>query len=104
ESHQPIYGAVKEFAARRRRVNAQLLHRIMQIYALPGFTGIPQPGIKKGCMRVDSSGGNEAADLEAAEIPNGQVDLNDSPPDGEEEDDDEVQAFDAVINFIGNLQ
>lgn len=43
-----LYGPVQEFTTYRRRVNAALLERIRQIYALPGFTGINKPGTRIG--------------------------------------------------------
>lgn len=39
-----IHGALLDFATRRRNVNATLLDRIQDIYSLPGFTGVREPG------------------------------------------------------------
>jgi hypothetical protein len=50
EAHnQEIYYAVLDYCMMRRRVNAHLLSRIAQIYALE-FTGNPSPGVRKGTM------------------------------------------------------
>jgi len=44
----PIHGAVKDFIARRTRVNIQLLHKISKIYDLEGFSGTASPGVRQG--------------------------------------------------------
>jgi hypothetical protein len=44
----PIHGAVKNFIARRTRVNIQLLHKISKIYDLEGFSGTASPSVRQG--------------------------------------------------------
>lgn len=44
----PIRGALADFATRRRRIDQQVLARIHQVYALPGYTGIRGPGVRLG--------------------------------------------------------
>ena len=45
EGNSPMYEAVKTFARRRNATHRALLKRIRKIYALPGFTGDPSPGV-----------------------------------------------------------
>lgn len=52
----PLYFAVQEFCTHRRLVNSQLLDRIFQIYALPGFSGVASPGLRKGQVDLDGEG------------------------------------------------
>ncbi|KAG6883306.1 hypothetical protein C0992_009118 [Termitomyces sp. T32_za158] len=92
----PIYGAVKEFITRRCRVNAKLLDRISQIYSLEGFTGVPGPGIKKDSMMVDTQVQSNGPVEIASSIP-------DQVPEVEDDDDDEVEALDGIVNFLGDL-
>lgn len=47
----PLYQAVETFCTRRRRMNAHLLARIRQIYALPIFTATKGPGVRAGTTR-----------------------------------------------------
>ncbi|KAG6884740.1 hypothetical protein C0992_005852 [Termitomyces sp. T32_za158] len=95
----PIYGAVNEFVTRRRRINTALLTRIAQIYSLPGFTGVPQPGVKKGSMPVDTVTQNVAV----AEPANSSDIQHDPVPEVEDDDDDEVEALNGIVNFLGDL-
>ncbi len=44
----PISGALADYSTRRQRVNARLLAVLAQIHALPGFSGNPTPGRRKG--------------------------------------------------------
>lgn len=44
----PLYGPLREYCIRRRRVNCDLLARLRMLYALPGFTGNSSPGIRVG--------------------------------------------------------
>lgn len=48
DSADPLYHAVETFCTRRRRMNAHLLARIRQIYALPIFTAVKGPGTRAG--------------------------------------------------------
>ncbi|KAG6871972.1 hypothetical protein C0995_014430, partial [Termitomyces sp. Mi166 len=102
ETDSPIYGAVEEFVECRCRVNAQLLVRISQIYLLPGFTGVCGPGIKQGSMSMDTVA-DEIRVAEEAGNTNKQIGIDDHLLDGQDEDDEEVEALDSLINFIGGL-
>lgn len=44
DSSSAIHGALLDFATHRRNVNDTLLDRIKEIYSLPGFTGVREPG------------------------------------------------------------
>ena len=44
---RPIHGALKDFITQRSRVNAQLLHKIAQIYNLKDFSGTASPGVRR---------------------------------------------------------
>ncbi|KAG6886945.1 hypothetical protein C0992_001538 [Termitomyces sp. T32_za158] len=100
-SNPLIYGAVDEFAIRHQCVNAHLLVKISQIYALTGFSGIPKHGDKKGSMMIDSSD-IRADNLDSmARIEDGEqhklagIDAEDDVQ-CESDDDDEVEAFDGI--------
>ncbi|RDX41997.1 hypothetical protein OH76DRAFT_1458975 [Lentinus brumalis] len=47
DERNPIWGALVDYATRRRRVNARLLAIIGHIYDLPGFSGHRTPGVRK---------------------------------------------------------
>lgn len=49
----PLNGEIHEFVSRRKAVNSLLIARIKQIYSLPGFTGVPSPGVRKGHVVPD---------------------------------------------------
>ncbi|KAG6846906.1 hypothetical protein H0H93_011185, partial [Arthromyces matolae] len=51
----PLHGEVEEFITRRTGVNRQLMARITQVYQLPGFSGTPSPGTRKGQIKVNTS-------------------------------------------------
>ncbi|KAG6886805.1 hypothetical protein C0995_004482 [Termitomyces sp. Mi166 len=102
ETNSPIYSAVEEFVERRCHVNAQLLVRISQIYSLPGFTGVHGPGVKQGSMSMNTVA-DEIRVAEEAGNTNEQIGIDDYLLDGEDEDDEEVEALDSLVNFIGGL-
>ncbi|KAG6809022.1 hypothetical protein H0H92_001927 [Tricholoma furcatifolium] len=92
------YGAILDFATRRRRVNAKLLSRIAQIYSLRGFTGTVGHGLRKGAMcREDSEGQNSEVHNFVDDEGTGGI------LDGEDEDDDDIATLDNIVEFIGNL-
>ncbi|KAG6896570.1 hypothetical protein C0992_007383 [Termitomyces sp. T32_za158] len=96
----PIYGAVKDFVTRRRRVNAEILKRIYQIYSLPGFSGVPRPGVKKGSMKVDILAQTDKTNEVVGIARNlDKIDI----PEVEDDDDDEVDALNGIVNFLGDL-
>ncbi|KAG6876880.1 hypothetical protein C0993_012379 [Termitomyces sp. T159_Od127] len=79
----PIYGAVNEFVTRRCRINTALLTRISQIYLLPGFTGVHDLVSRKDQCHSDFQ--------------------HDPVPEVEDDDDDEVEALNGIMNFLGDL-
>lgn len=50
----PLRGALADYATRRKAINDQLLTRIHQIYALPGYTGVRGPGEALHNMCLDA--------------------------------------------------
>ncbi|KAG6894797.1 hypothetical protein C0995_013695 [Termitomyces sp. Mi166 len=98
----PIYGAVEDFVTQRCHVNAALLIRISHIYSLPGFTSVLRPGIKKGSMEVDTF----TKTIKVAGIANNlgsQRNFDDDFPQVEEDDNEEVEALNSIINYVGDL-
>lgn len=53
--HSPNIGSTAEYIGHRRLVNMHLLHRIIDIYQLPGFTGITSLGVRKGSTHIRTS-------------------------------------------------
>jgi hypothetical protein len=117
---QPIYYPVMDFCTRRRRVNMEILLRIMQTQALEGFTGSTTLGTKKGLAAVttvnsDASAAAAAAaatatataTATAAEAAEAAATLSVAAAAGEDvdsdsdlEDDDLAHDFDKVMDFI----
>ena len=88
----PIFGAVKEYSTRRRRVNALLLGRIQQTFDLDGFTGEKTLGHRKG-SQVTRDGG------ELGRYDN--VDSDDA--EGEDVDDIENDQVNGILDFVTSL-
>ncbi|KAG6876186.1 hypothetical protein C0992_000548 [Termitomyces sp. T32_za158] len=103
ETNGLIYGAVEEFILRRRRVNAQLCTRIYQIYSINGFTGVPKPGVKKGSMVTDLPGDSNQTVEIRVDSGEGRVEIDDQVPQDEEDDDDAIDDFNGIVDFVGNL-
>ncbi|KAG6863420.1 hypothetical protein C0993_010075, partial [Termitomyces sp. T159_Od127] len=102
-SGQPVYGAVNDFVTRRHRVNAELLIKISQIYSLPGFTGVPSPGIKKGSMPVDTlTRTDDIAEITSNLGKVSQI-LDVDVPEVEDDDDDDTDMLNGIVNFLGDL-
>lgn len=88
----PIFGAVKEYFARRRHVNALLLAQIRQVFDLNGFTGDRTLGHRKGCQTVQ----------EVGEL--GWGDHNDDDDtEGEDADDIENDQINGILDFVTSL-
>jgi hypothetical protein len=88
---------VEDYIRRRRRVNAQLLARIHQIYSLKGFTGNPSPGRRKGMTQ--SSASVEETVAEAISRP----ELDDDEVDENLENDELATEVGGVVDYICNL-
>lgn len=85
-------GPVSDFVQRRQAVNRLLLARIHRTYELPGFTGNPTAGYRKGST--------DHPEPEAASESN----VDPHSDDGEEEDDDEfTEGVGAVVEFMSNI-
>ncbi len=46
----PLYGAVEDFCRHRRALNARNMAYLEALYSLPGFSGVPKPGARKGAF------------------------------------------------------
>ncbi|KAG6877058.1 hypothetical protein C0993_010602 [Termitomyces sp. T159_Od127] len=102
-SGQPVYGAVNDFVTCRHCVNAELLIKISQIYSLPGFTGVPSPGIKKGSMPVDTlTRTDDIAEITSNLGKVSQI-LDVDVPEVEDDDDDDTDMLNGIVNFLGDL-
>lgn len=73
----PVYGAVNDFADRRRRMNDLILARLEHLAQLQGFSGTCSRGVRLGSnnihtghsgMRVDTDKTTEAADEDYMEM------------------------------------
>jgi hypothetical protein len=80
-----VYGAVEDFVTVRMRVNDHILGRILQIYALDGYSGDGVPGIRKGSIPQDIN----------------MTGL--TPPDQPDDGDEPDEADDATQEDIGSL-
>ncbi|KAG6883356.1 hypothetical protein C0993_006608, partial [Termitomyces sp. T159_Od127] len=69
----------------------------MPASSLEGFTGVPGPSIKKGSMRVD----NAVQGTKFMEVVDNAVE--DHIAEVKEEDDNDVEALDGIVNFLGDL-
>lgn len=90
-----ILGAVNDYCTCRRRVNAELLIRIFQIYALNGFSGTPSRGHQVGRVHdpieLDSTiAANRAADSDSDE--------------GDLDDEDEAcREYGGLVDYISDM-
>ena len=88
----PIFGAVNEYSTRRRRVNAQLLGQIQQVFDLDGFTGDRTLGRRKG-SRVTREDGE----------PCRYDDVDDDDTGSEDADDIENDQINSILDFVTSL-
>ncbi len=95
----PISGALADYSARRQRVNARLLAVIAQIHALPGFSGNPTPGRRKGVAT------NVPAPQSSGEVPGLDEEARELCVDDEEDPLDESGQGEMTraLNFVTNL-
>ncbi|KAG6859058.1 hypothetical protein C0993_004593, partial [Termitomyces sp. T159_Od127] len=73
----------------------QLLTRILQIYSINGFTGVPEPGVKKNSMAVDIPADVNQSGFVAG-ISDGGHGIVDEVPEAEDDDEDETETFDGI--------
>lgn len=97
----PIAGAVIDFTTRRRRVNAQLLYRIQQIYCIEGFSGNPMKGTRIG--RANEELHHEVL-ADGGSIRGGGEDSEDDDEDLDGDESEEVRhQYGGLINFISDM-
>ena len=88
----PIFGAVNEYSTRRRRVNAQLLGQIQQVFDLDGFTGDRTLGHRKGSQVTQEDG-------ELCRYDN----VDDDDAESEDADDIENDQINSILDFVTSL-
>ena len=88
----PIFGAVNEYSTRRRRVNAQLLGQIQQVFDLDGFTGDGTLGRRKGSQVTREDG-----------EPCRYNDVDDNDTGSEDADDIENDQINSILDFVTSL-
>lgn len=102
-----ILGAVGEYCARRRRVNALLLERIRCTFALDGFTGNKTVGSRKGDRSLCMGGLGIPAGCDYTIGSGVSHDLRDGEGleggDGEDIDDVDTDQIDGLITFVTSL-
>ena len=100
EEASPSYEAVKSFAKRRNVTHRALLKRIRKIYALPGFTGDPSPGV---CIERDGTASVFPDDDDADET-NGNDLLNNREDEGEDEDEEAAESDDEAKHEVEGIE
>ncbi len=99
EERNPIAGAIADFSLRRQRVNARLLSVIGQIYALPGFSGNPIPGRRKGTP-ADATPESVPAVGVPPPVPTAQTQSSDTEAKEDDPDYEDASVDEAVV--VGN--
>lgn len=98
----PLYGAVEDFATRRRAINASILCHTYDTYALPGFSGNTTPGRRLGAPEDAEDAANDDSDL--LNIQGGVTRPHRGDDDGDDGDNDEqVEAADGAIQVFSIL-
>ncbi|KAG0708173.1 hypothetical protein DFH29DRAFT_979487 [Suillus ampliporus] len=93
KARDPLYGAVDKYCERQQRINAHILYRINDIFALNGFSGSKTTGIHKG-QQVDKGTGSISTSVDA---------LISISEDHTDESDDGFDDSDATAGDIGGL-
>ncbi|KAG6839861.1 hypothetical protein C0991_011015 [Blastosporella zonata] len=99
----PLHYLVHEHITRCMAVNQKLLARIHQTYTLPGFTGIPLPGVRKGMTTSDQPESPSEArdnDISASDAHNNHDEAFD---DDNGLDDETIEEVGGVIDYLTNL-
>jgi hypothetical protein len=91
-----LYHPVLDFCTFRRRVNKQILPRILQTYSLPGFTGNPSPGVRKGRLQSMTTVDFSQCDMMVAAV-------NDDVDDVEELSDDDADEMDHIVDYMSSI-
>ncbi|KAF9522027.1 hypothetical protein CPB83DRAFT_920308, partial [Crepidotus variabilis] len=102
----PIYHPVLDYVKRQKGVNFQILARLRKIHEMPGFTGDPTPGIKKGGAS-ESPVDNNTTSLQAVQVQQ-ELEADDShlqAVDDDLDDLDDEHARDVVqmIDYVAEL-
>ncbi|KAG1785411.1 uncharacterized protein HD556DRAFT_1435133 [Suillus plorans] len=98
----PLYFAVQEFCTHRRLVNSQLLDRIFQIYALPGFSGVASPGLRKGRVDLDGEGDGMDGILVGHEHEHDR-DGDDETIEALDDEGDDMQDIGTLVEYLSDL-
>ncbi|EIW75719.1 hypothetical protein CONPUDRAFT_65852 [Coniophora puteana RWD-64-598 SS2] len=101
QAGNPIYGAVLESCEHRMRVNACVMQRLEDIFALSGFTGSSEVGVRLG-SDVDSSTSPAATSRLRGEA-RGEATPGDDG-DAHEPDDDQLQEIGNLVDYITDLE
>lgn len=107
ELSDPIYGTVEDFIVLHRRIDSQILRRILQIQALDGYSGNPNPGQRFGSPPPAADSSSIDADIEMGDLPTPRVleDSNgipDEPMEDHDDGDDNIEN-EEVQGDIGGL-
>ncbi|KAG6835432.1 hypothetical protein H0H93_001533 [Arthromyces matolae] len=94
-----IYGAAHEFVTYRRRVNAHLLNKILQIHSLPQYSGARVVGVRKG----SSSTARDPAVEKPLTVQQEDSTETDSTEEDHEDDDEVTRQVDGMVDFVSNL-
>ncbi|EIW84255.1 hypothetical protein CONPUDRAFT_49671 [Coniophora puteana RWD-64-598 SS2] len=108
--HDPVHGAVLEFCRRRRRVNARLMERLEDVFALEGFSGSREPGVSANNDAIVLTHDPILSTELRTEETSGEVDkaTNDDKDgdddEGSEADDERLEEVGVLVDYYTNLQ
>ncbi|KAI0080203.1 hypothetical protein K474DRAFT_1590508 [Panus rudis PR-1116 ss-1] len=97
-------GPLQDFVTRHLNINEQLLSRVEQIYALPGFTGMKGPGVRLGHRPLprDANDYSQCADIGPI-IPTIHRPTADDSDEENDSDDETHGEYDGLIQFFSHL-
>jgi hypothetical protein len=93
-----VFGPVNEYTIRRRRVNAHLLLRLQQIFALDGYSGERSCGIRKGTSSESSP--SSGINGEEYTLP---MDDDDDVGSGDGSDEEVRGDITALVDYVSEL-
>jgi hypothetical protein len=96
-SGQKIYFSVLEYCTHRRRVNNHLLYHIAWTYSLKGFTGNPQPGVRKGTTA------HAPSSQDTIQTPDELVFEKEDDPQDLSDDDELAGEIDRIVDYISAI-
>ncbi|RDB30732.1 hypothetical protein Hypma_005887 [Hypsizygus marmoreus] len=98
----PLELEIRDLIQRRRAANLMLLARISQTYSLPGFSGNPEPGTRKGSHPAPLLMTVSVQPQATSSVQQDPVDTLDS--DGDDDlDDDVIGDIGGLVDFVTNL-